>query len=368
MGMNWAASGRRDDYTFCLVDPVSLVETGETVDVVEGGTITFATSADNRVTASLGLHNASTDRMIRIKHTITLPGGYQHGETLATLFVDGESAQAQYHHSTRDVSLYSSLLRATADVCARDFARPAGTNIIGEIRDLLETDGGKLRVLQGVDANRTHTVPVWWEVGTKRSKVLDDLAMWTGCEYGVDEDGYITWGRYIEPANRPLAFVFEDGENCVYKDGYQLDYGADDTYNRVVAHFARQSKQDDPSKENYDPYPLSDSVYVDLPATHPYSYERLGRRKAYDLKVSDPCDHASLTAMAQRKLNEVSSSDHILVIEHVSVPGLREGNLVQYINSTDPQMVPLYSVYAIVEEIQMELGRGCMCKTKLRCL
>ena len=55
MGMNWAASGRRDDYTFCLVDPVSLVETGETVDVVEGGTITFATSADNRVTASLAL-------------------------------------------------------------------------------------------------------------------------------------------------------------------------------------------------------------------------------------------------------------------------------------------------------------------------
>ncbi len=300
MGMDWAASGRRDDYSFHLVDPVSLVETGETVDVVEGGTITFATSADNRVTASLGLHNASTDRMIRIKHTITLPGGYQHGETLATLFVDGESAQAQYHHSTRDVSLYSTLLRATADVCARDFARPAGTNIVGEIRDLLETDGGKLRVLQGVDADRTHTVPVWWEVGTKRSKVLDDLAMWTGCEYGVDEDGYITWGRYIDPMNRPLAYVFEDGENCVYKSGYQLDYGADDAYNRVVAHFARQSKQDDPSKDNYDPYPLSDSVYVDLPATHPYSYERLGRRKAFDLKVSDPCDHASLPAMAPR--------------------------------------------------------------------
>ena len=192
--------------------------------------------------------------------------------------------------------------------------------------------------------------------------------MWTGCEYGVDEDGYITWGKYIDPINRPLAYVFEDGENCVYKSGYQLDYGADDAYNRVVAHFARQSKQDDPSKDNYDPYPLSDSVYVDLPATHPYSYERLGRRKAFDLKVSDPCDHASLTAMAQRKLNEVSSSEPMLVIEHVSVPGLREGNLVQYINSTDPQMVPLYSVYAIVEEIQMELGRGCMCKTKLRCL
>ncbi len=192
----------------------------------------------------------------------------------------------------------------------------------------------------------------------------------------LDKDGLIHfWAKIkekfvlkeLKTGSQDTYKVLSDN-NCVYKSGYQLDYGADDTYNRVVAHFARQSKQDDPSKENYDPYPLSDSVYVDLPATHPYSYERLGRRKAYDLKVSDPCDHASLTAMAQRKLNEVSRSDPVLVIEHVSVPGLREGNLVQYINSTDPQMVPLYSVYAIIEEIQMELGRGCMCKTKLRCL
>lgn len=368
MAMNWAASGRRDEYSFCLVDPVTLTETGETVDVVEGGSITYATSADNRITASLGLSNANTDRMIRIKHVITLPGGYQHGETLATLFVDGDSATAKYHHVTRDVSLYSSLLHITSDIAPSDFARPAGNNIIQEIKDLVGDGGGKVRVLQGVNTEDKHTIPVWWEVGTSKQKILDDLALWTGCEYGVDADGYITWGKYVEPANRPLAYIFEDGENCVYTAGYQLDHGTADAYNRVVAHFARQSKQDDPSKDNYDPYPLSDSTFVDLPVSHPYSYERLGRRKSYDLKVSDPCDHAALTAMAQRKLDELSNSNPVLVIEHVSVPGLREGDRVQYINSTDPSSTNVYSVFAIVEEIQMELGNGCMCKTKLRCI
>ena len=72
--------------------------------------------------------------------------------------------------------------------------------------------------------------------------------------------------------------------------------------------------------------------------------------------------------MAQRKLDELSNSNPVLVIEHVSVPGLREGDRVQYINSTDPSSTNVYSVFAIIEEMKMELGNGCMCKTKLRCI
>lgn len=366
--IDWAASGRLDEYSFHLVDPATLVETGETVDVLDGGTLTYATAAENRIAGKLTLSNATTDRMVRVKHVITLPGGFQFGETLATLYVDGDSADARYRHVSRDTSLYSPLLHVTQDVAPSDFSRPAGTNILGEIRDLVGDGGGKVRALPGLDEDMKHTVPVWWEVGTSKAEILSDLALWCGCELGVDVEGYITWGPYTPPSKRPISYVFDDGDACVYTSGYSLDHAVGDSCNRVVAHFARQSKQDDPSKENYDPFPLSDSTFVDLPASHPYSYERLGRRKSYDLKVNDPCDHKSLAAMAQRKLDELSRSDPVIVIEHASVPGLREGCVVQYVNGTDPHMADVYSVLAVVEEISMTMGPGCMCKTKLRCI
>ena len=129
-----------------------------------------------------------------------------------------------------------------------------------------------------------------------------------------------------------MKYTFEAGSNCVYVPGVDISDTSADAVNRVLAYFSRSSKQDDPEKDNYDPYPLTDSVWVDLPEGHKFSYERIGRRRSYVMKLTEPCSHEELTAKAKRYLDENCGSVQYYEIEHVSIPTLRTGDVVRYIN------------------------------------
>lgn len=356
MNVDWGRSGRRDDYSFFRVDPFTLQETGETIEVVSGSNnVTWSLSSENYVSASLHLFRTTdADKLIRIKHTITLPDGYQESETLGTFFVDYSEADAKYGAVDRQANCYSTLMRFTDDVLAQDFVRPAGTNIIGEVRDLVTADGGRLVVDTTVDTDRQHTVGVWFQAGTNRAQVLRQIADWTGCVLGVDDLGNITWSKYVPPEQRPQKAILD----AVYLPGFHISTNSADTVNRVVAQFSRQSKQDG------DPYPLADSAYVDLPAEHPYSYGHIGRRKAHYLSVGDPCSHDELVAQANRYLEEHAGGVDWYQVEHVGIPGLRPGHIVLWSGSNDASHN--FGAVCLVEEISMELGPGAMCKTKLR--
>lgn len=359
---DWGASGRSDVFSFHLVDPFTLQETGEVIDMPEGtSTITWRWDATNRVSASLHLANATHDnKLVRVKQATTFADGEQHARTLGTFFVDGSSASALYGSVDRTVQGYSLLYRYTNDVLARDFARVAGTVIVDEVRDLVEIDGGNLRILPGVNTEQKHTIDIWFEVGTNRYDVLSTIARWTNCEIGIDPDGYVTWGPYETPESKAVSYTFEDGENCTYVAGFTLDDTGYEGINRVVAYFSRDSKQDD------DPYPLSDSVFVDLDASEAYSYERIGVRKSYLLSASEPCSHEELEAQAHRELFARKGGSKYITIAHVGIPDVTIGGVVRYINSRDAS-VPMDRT-CLVEEISMTLKPGAPCKTKLRLL
>lgn len=357
---DWGASGRTDEYSAHVVDPFTLQETGETVDMVSGeGNVTWRYDSDSYVSATINLINSTaSDRLLRIKHSITMPDGTSYGETLGTFFVDDCTEDDVHGSVNRSASCYSTLCRFTDDVLVTDFSRPAGTNIVDEVRYIVEVDGGRLKVGQGVNTSQLHTVDVWFQIGTNRADVLRTIASWTSCELGVDDDGYVTWERYLPPESRAESYVFSDDSSCVYKAGMHVSDTLPDSINRVVAHYSRLSKSDD------DTLPLSDSVIVELPSSHPYSYERIGRKKTYDYSFSSPVDHATLQSEAQRYLDEHSGGVTYIEIEHASIPGLRAGDVVRYINSLDgPERV---DARCLVEEISMDLVPGGMCSTKLR--
>lgn len=351
---------RTDLYTYSRVDPMTLAEVGGELTVVEGsGNVTYGTETDNYSSARITLYNdAVGNDMVRIRHLVIDGGGNEESETLGTFFLDGSSASAKFGMAQRQSDLYSALYRYTQNALAADFSRPKGYSIIKEVDELVTSEGGKLRILPGVDTTRVHSVPVWFEVGTNVASVLEQLAEWTGCELGVDDDGYITWGPYLTPQEKDVSYTFEEGVNCNYLPGFDLEDTHMDAVNRVVAHFSRETKQGD------DPYPLSDSVVVDLPETNPYSYTVLGRHKTYVLSASDPCSHEELRAQAQRYLDEHSGGTQYYTIEHVGITGLRAGQKVRYINSHDATR-PL-DMECIVEEISMTLGNLCRCRTKMR--
>lgn len=357
---DWGISGRRDEYSYHLVDPFTLQETGETVDAVDGeGQITWAESSENGYSASISFAESfASNRMVRVKHAIKLPDGEQVGETLGTFFVDSSNSSSVFGRASRSSKCYSPLLRISGDLLASDFSRFAGQNIVDEVRDLVQENGGRLLVLQGVDESRQHTVDVWFPVGESRSYVLDKIASWTGCEMGVDESGFVTWGPYVDPVNRPRSFTFEEGKNCMYVAGFDESDESEGSVNRVIAHYSRASKDDG------DPYPLSDFAVVDLPPLHPFSFESIGRRKPYDMVVGEPCSKEELIAQAQRHLDQNAGGAKRYVISHVGIPGLKPGQKVRYVNSIDGEE-PL-DIDAIIEEISMDLKPGAPCKTKLR--
>lgn len=361
---DWGMSGRRDYYSFHLVDPWSLEETGDTLDVEDGASsITWGVDTDNLCSATIVpigsfIGNRSPgNRLIRVKHGIELPTGETYDEVLGTFFVNSSRATALYGGVRRTSDCYSTLWRYTQDVLATDVSRPKGYLVADEVREIVEEDGGKLLVMPDADANSAHTMDVWWQIGTNKADLLENLANWTGHELGVNEYGYITWSRYVPPTSRPISYTFEEGVNCVYTAGFQLDDNRRDAVNRVVAHFS-QSSVDEGS-----PYPASDYYVADLPASHRFSYEQTGRRSTYDLDVGQPCAHSDLVSQAERYLYTHCGAQEFVVIEHVGIPGLRVGQRVHYTNWGDNEIGLDNDM--TVEQISMTLGPGAMCQTKL---
>lgn len=363
---DWGASGRVDSYEFRLVDPFTLQETGETVSTIEGESqLSFNYYGDNIATGTIVTDADDIDKLVRVYHTVSCDDA-EVTEVLGTFFADSSTATAKHHGVKRTHACYSTLYRHNEDSFVQDFARTAGTNIVGELRDIVEADGGHLRALPSLKdgESRAHTVDVWFEIGTNKGEALRTICGWCGWELGVDPYGYVTVGAYTSPQDKAISYEFEDGESCTYAAGYDFSNTNAKAINRCIAYFSRTSKQDDPDKDNYDPWPLSDSTFVDLPERSPFSYQRTGRHRTYVLKVGDACSHDDLVAQAQRYLDENSGAYYSFQIEHAGIPGLRVGDVVRYVNRRDGSKD--IDLRLQVAEMQMTLGPGCMCRTTLR--
>lgn len=346
-----------------LVDPFTLQDVREVDFDAANSSVTYAYYSDNYSSASINLEGSDyvgdtgQEYLLRVQHTVTADGTTA-SETLGTFFVDSMGKTALRRRQTRALSCYSTWLRSTADSLVDDFGRAQGYSVVQAIREVVEADGGHLRVMQGVDVSRTFGNPIGFEIGTAKSTVASTMAGWIDCTLKPGDDGYIELSKYVDPSQKAPAYTFTEGEGCVYVGGVDWSTNRDEVLNRVVAYYSRESKQDD------DPYPLTDRVMVDLPSTNRFSYERVGRRKSEVLNVTDPCSHDELLSKAQTHLNENSGEILYVEIEHVGIPGLRAGDTVVYRNDIDEDGL---RVQGLVTQMEISsLAPGCMCKSKIK--
>lgn len=356
---DWGRNGRIDTYTYHLIDPFTLKETGETFEVEQdSGSITWAVDSDNWYTGSFEPFIATNrDQLVQVRHHIIVDNA-EVSETLGTFFVEGSSATAANGLVIRKLDGYSTLLRHSEDYLVTDFIRNIGDNCVDAIRYIIEVDGGHLVCDSGVNESQTHTVQVWFPAGTCKREVLDTYCEWLGLYMYADPYGYIHIAPYQNPYSIAPKYEFDCGQNCMYVAGYTWSDTASEAYNRVVASWSRSTL---PSED--DGYGYGSSVFVDLPETHEFSYERIGRHKTYALSVSDPCSDAELEAQATEFLYANCSNTAYIEIKHVSIPNLRAGDVVSYKNNHDGSKELSMNCY--ITQMEMELGKGGMCKTKM---
>lgn len=350
--VDYGKSGRKDTYTFVYVNPFTLEETGEYPEVEPGSSkLTWNYEGENILSGSISfLSEPDATKLIRIKHTVDVDGATK-TETLGTLFLDWTNESALNGLVTTDVDVYSTYWRFTQDCIIQDFARPVGYNVVQEIKEIVEADGGKLKVRDGVDTSRTHTIDICFEIETNRAEVINTIAGWIGCEVDVDADGYIVLQPYIEPRLKTPKYNFIDNENCTYIAGFDLEDNKDDMVNRVVAYYS--------TKE------ATDRVMVDLPDNHPFSYQSIGRRVSHFIKLQDVVSHEELNNQAVDYLNQHSTaSTKYIEIEHAQIPGLKVGDVVTYSNSSDYRKPVSYTCQIL--QMDMTLGNGGMCDSKLK--
>lgn len=349
--IDWGRSGRRDSYDFYLVNPFTLQENGEIEVDAADSSLTWGYGTENILSGSLtAVNSTSRDNLIRVKHTISFPDGYEYNHTLGTLFVDNSGNSAKFKKVLRSLDCYSTLWRFTQDCLVEDYYKPAGTNVVEALNEFVNWDGGMLLLGTNVNNSSTLASDIWHEIETNRAEVMRDLATRMGCEINVSPEGFIVVDGYIPVMNRPVSYTFEAGSNCNYLPGVEMTDSTEGAVNRVVAYYSTDN--------------ATDRAMVDLEYFEPFSYNVIGRRVSKFLKVDSPVSNDELYNLAFNYLHANKGTTQFFEIEHVYIPDVQIGKLVRYINQSDFE-TPIDSI-CLVEQMDMTLGPGGMCKTKLR--
>lgn len=360
---DWGKTNRTDTFEFALCDPFTLNETGPADVDARSSSISWGWYTDNLYSGTIVLtgeagRRLGKDRLIRVKQ-ITGVDGEKTSAVLATMFVDSVTTNVKFKRSTTRASCYSPLWRFTQDVLISDFWRGRGYNVVQAIRDLVEASGGRLRVLDGVNTQKTFGNDIWFDLNTKQMEVLGTIAGWIGCQIGCDAHGHVTIHPYVEPSDKPVRYSFRAGENCAYLPGVAEEDNRADVVNRVVAYYTRESKDED------DDFPLTDRAVAELGVENSFSFARCGRYQTKVIKVEDPCSTEELESRARAYLIENSGEIRHYTIEHVSIPGLSVGDVVTYENDTD-YAEPVSARCMVVQMDMRSLSPGAKCTTKLK--
>jgi hypothetical protein len=319
-------TGRRDSYSFDVVDPFSLVKRGTLTAFPDECSITYGYYTQNLISATI-IAKDYDGGLVRVNHTIELPDGTVATEVLGTFFVESVEDDYSTGIDRQRLTCYSTHWRLSQDALAYDFSRRAGDKCQAGIKLLCEAEGATLITYGEVDKNKAHTQDFRFAAGENRLECLNTYAGWCGWILGVDDMGRQTLDVYYTPEYRSPSYVFENGQNCTYTDE-RRDALTGSVCNRVVARWSREKDQSN------DGLGLSDYVTVDLPATAALSYESAGRRITHVLDV-DPCTHAELADVAKNYLAQHDASIRYIEIEHVGIPNLRAGQTCWYITDTE---------------------------------
>ena len=135
---DWGAPGRTTRYYAKIVDPFTLIDTSEEIELdLDGTSITYAYESDNHMEATITIsegdyHNIissgrTLDGMVRI-YQVVGAGDYSGIFCMGTFYVSNLSNSSKFGITNRKLTCYGPMWAMTQDSTIFDFVRHPGDN------------------------------------------------------------------------------------------------------------------------------------------------------------------------------------------------------------------------------------------------
>ena len=332
--IHWGDSGIRNTFSYEFVDNRTLESVGSANEgVVEGGNLTESWTSDLRQSGSLTISGLDKsipfNYGIRIFHTAEQSGEDPFTEELATLLVD--STSYNYNKGVYDVNvdLKSMLWRLETDEYPWDSNVDGSTKILSRFTSIIRASSGFPKIDASLNGdyweNKTFGQSHVWQVG---DTVLDECqrcAEAIGGYLDVDTHGRVILKKYVYPGDKePIAIIQNDSQNAILDSGMQVDY--EDIVNRVYATY---------EKDDQTWYSVKS-----LDASHPWSFQHIGRQAAEQVSVTSIEDgddvQAKLDEAVNSRLRELKVMTRTFSINMLYNPNVRAGEMISLIFKDSP--------------------------------
>ncbi len=206
--MDWSKTERADLIRVYMVDPRSLEVRGELEGVLlDGSSITWGYDTDTRVSGTIKALDSNwiDHSMLRVVHEVPAEG---YSKALATLVVTADPSTYGQGATTTTYECHSALSMLEADYLPYHYTIGQNARSNDVVAALLR-GAGRPYAIQGDAINKRYSEAVVYPIGDSRLSDLFDIADASGNRIDVDGMGNVTWGRYVEPSKRSVAWALD---------------------------------------------------------------------------------------------------------------------------------------------------------------
>lgn len=228
------------------------------------------------------------------------------------------------------------------DFFAHTYSIPAGVNVVDRVWEILRSTGAAVgnpppasSLPSGVAT--TLTKGRTWEAGTNKLTIVNDILEAAGyMALWADAEGAFRLSKSVAAKNRPVAYEFIDGENCIYRPEFTIEKDIYSIPNKVV--MIGQGDSDTAA-------PVATALNLDRRS--PSSFQNRGRWITDITRGVDAESQTELQAKANARLEQLTAAQGVVTIEHGPVPGLRVNQVVRFARRGGAGIDGLYTVTSI---------------------
>lgn len=204
-----------------------------------------------------------------------------------------------------DVTLKDKLSILDEDLVAETYALDTGANVVNAIRQVI-ADAGESNHSISADV-RVLTGPLTWPPNTSRLTIVQDLLkLLNFSPLWVDGWGSYVGVPFVDPQNRPIDEVFEEGRTAIHLPSFQVTRDVSNIPNRLIGVSSSSGGSLVVTADNEDP-------------ANPYSIPARNRIIARS-EDFDATDMDTLADLVSRRMRELMAPSSVVEFQHAVVP------------------------------------------------